>query len=632
MKNFVVVQAAIAVGIAAALGTSIPLARGDARPQTIAPSEIKEGMKGYGLTVFKGTEPERFDVEVVGVLKNYRPAQDLILVKTPHPRLNITKNVKGMSGSPIYLDGRLAGAYAYSWAQFQVEPVAGVTPIAPMLAELHRPIPPGFWPLEGGAPLPASGAGNGGAGTTRRTEKHASLTPTSWEGAPGEYDLETHAKLLASHFSGVDPSRPLVPSATPIMLGGVGDRTAEYVRKLFEPLGLEPMQGGGGGSGVQDPSAPTHFVNGGTLGVSYARGDVSFFGLGTVTYVEGTKACGFGHPMMEAGNMAFPTDIARVLWIFASDQHSSKIGESVRPLGALVQDRQSAVVLDETKTAPTFPVHVEIKGVVGAPKLVWDASVAEDKFMAAGIAASVMGSAVEATTSERRDCTWKLTSKLKVRGHGEIVLEDFGIAIGGMLDTGEMGSSRIIRALGDAINNPWEDVKIEGVESVLTVDYTREVYRLRGIEVLDPVVDAGQLARVRVKLFPLHGPDVSRVLEFKMPEELQGKDVDVEILPGYAIAPDVPSPESLNDLLANETRSSLAPKTLVAQIKLTQQGVVYQGHVAQHLPSFAMDALRPTGNDNGPDAITSYARTVVPVDRYVEGHEKVKIKVRPIVR
>src|SRR5688572_27215376 len=179
-------------------------------------------MKGYGLTVFKGTEPERFDVEVVGVLRNFRPSQELILVKTPHPRLNVTKNVRGMSGSPIYLDGgRLAGAYAYSWAAFQVEPVAGVTPIAPMITEMRRPIPPGFWPLEGGAPLP---------GTARpAAAKHATAAPigpgsgtTAFDGVPGSYDLEAHAQQVASRLSaGLDPSRPVRPAATPLLLAGM---------------------------------------------------------------------------------------------------------------------------------------------------------------------------------------------------------------------------------------------------------------------------------------------------------------------------------------------------------------------------------------------------------------------------
>ena len=147
---------AVGAGFALAIALTIPAAHGDVRATTIGVSEIKEGMKGYGLTVFHGYEPERFDVEVIGVLHNFRPAQDLILVKTPHPRLNITKNVQGMSGSPIYLDGRLAGAYAYSLRTFMIEPVAGVTPIEPMLTELHRPLPPGFWPLQGHAPLPTA--------------------------------------------------------------------------------------------------------------------------------------------------------------------------------------------------------------------------------------------------------------------------------------------------------------------------------------------------------------------------------------------------------------------------------------------------------------------------------------------
>src|SRR5687768_5295164 len=198
-------------------------------------------MKGYGLTVFKGTEPERFDVEVVGVLKNFRPSQELILIKTPHPRLNVTKNVRGMSGSPIYLDGRLAGAYAYSWAAFQVEPVAGVTPIAPMLTEMRRPIPKGFWPLEGGAPLPAGKQ-------EKRAENDVLPTKgtTSFDGAPGTYDLETHAQQMASRMTnGIDPTKNLVPASTPLMLAGMSDRSMALVRKLFGPLGLEPVQAGG---------------------------------------------------------------------------------------------------------------------------------------------------------------------------------------------------------------------------------------------------------------------------------------------------------------------------------------------------------------------------------------------------
>jgi hypothetical protein len=622
--------AALSVGLLTGLGLTIPLARGDAKPRTISVDEIKDGMKGYGLTVFKGTEPERFDVEVVGVLRNFKPAQELILVKTPHPRLNVTKNVKGMSGSPIYLDGgRLAGAYAYSWAAFQVEPVAGVTPIAPMLRELHRPIPPGFWPLEGGAPLPR---------TTAEGEKHASNAPpeggmTAWSGAPGEYDLEAHSNQLAARMAaGLDPARTVVPTATPLMLGGMSDRSLALVRKLFAPMGLEPVQAGSGGGKRPDPDAPKHFVDGGGVGVQMARGDVSFMGLGTVTHVEGSKLIGFGHPMMEAGVTALPTAIGRVHWIFASDEHSSKIGESARDLGALVQDRQSAIVVDESVAAPVFKFTTEIRGADGLPKKTWNVEIAEERYMSASLVASVLGSIVDASINERRDVTWKLRSKLSVRNHGTIELEDFGVASGGMPEASELAHSKIARAVGEVLNNPWERTHIDRIESVLSVDYSRELWKLRGLDVLDPVVEAGQPARVRVHLVPFAGPESTRTLEIKMPVELAGRDVELEVVPGYQVVPDLAAPQSLSDLLGNSTRQTVLPRSLVLQFRTHAQGLAFKGHVAERLPAFALDAMRPSSSDVAPDAFASYARAIVPLDRYVEGTDRARVKVRPIVR
>lgn len=620
--------AALSVGLFAGLGLSIPLARGDAKPRTISVNEIKDGMKGYGLSVFKGTEPERFEVEVVGVLHNFRPGQELILVNTKHPRLAITKNVRGMSGSPIYLDnGRLAGAYAYSWSSFQVEPIAGVTPIAPMLTEMNRPIPPGFWPLEGQAPLP------GGAKAAPKRAMNDAGGTTTWSGAPGTYDLNEHVAQIATRLNaGKDPSKPVVPSATPLMMGGMSDRSMALVRKIFEPLGMDPIQAGGSGGGVADPNAPKHFVDGGGVGVEMARGDVSLMGLGTVTHVEGTKLCGFGHPMMEAGVTALPTTIGKVHWIFASEQHSSKIGESARSLGALVQDRQSSIVVDEAKTAPVFPLTADIQGATGIPKKNWRVEIAEERFMSAGITASVLGSILDASVNERRDVTWKLTSKLTVQGHGTITLDDFGVATGGMPDASELAHSKIARAIGEVLNNPWENVHIEKVESVFTVDYSRELLRVRGIDVLDPVVDVGQNVRIRVHLVPFVGSETTKVVEMKMPDEMAGKDVEIELVPGYGVQPDRPAPQSLSDLLANQTKQTLTPKSLVLQYRSRASGVAYRGHVADRLPAFAADLLRPSSSDVAPDAFSSYTRVVVPLDKYIEGGDRARIKVRPLMR
>ena len=143
------IGAAALLGLAAAFPSTLARADGKSqRKDVMGVGELKRGMKGYGLTVFEGTKPERFDVEIIDVLTNFRPRQELILVKTKHPRLEVAKVVAGMSGSPIYIDGKMIGAYAYGWS-FGAEPVAGVTPIRTMLDELELPLPDNIdgWPL-----------------------------------------------------------------------------------------------------------------------------------------------------------------------------------------------------------------------------------------------------------------------------------------------------------------------------------------------------------------------------------------------------------------------------------------------------------------------------------------------------
>jgi len=624
VRNIPALLGALSAGIVLALGASIPLAHGDAKPATIGVSEIKEGMKGYGLTVFKGTEPERFDVEVIGVLKTFRAGQPLIIIKTPNPRLDVVKVVHGMSGSPIYLDGRLAGAYSYALSNFEVEPVAGVTPIDLMLTEMRRPVPPGFWPLEKAGPLPAAG--------NRAAPAHAPhASNDAFDGPPGSYDLAEHARQLARLLDAPDGTSRFARTSTPLMMAGTSERVVAGLRKLVEPLGLEPLQGGGGDA--PDPKAPMHFTTGGYLGVQLARGDVSIMGMGTVTFADGTgRMAAFGHPMLGGGDEALPTCIGRVLWILASGQASFKEGECVRPLGTLVQDRQTAIVMDENVVAPTVPVDVEITGVVGAPKTHWHAEVTEDKFLAPSMTAVVLASVIDATASERRDLTWKLQAKVDIAGHGTVDLEDVGVAEGGTPDTGEWFRSKVINTVGDVLSNPWEHAHITHVQARFEVRYARDLWHLRGTEVLDPIVDGGSKARLRLHLVPQDGPEITRVVEVVMPEELEGKDVEIEVVPGYDVTPQLAPPESLDELLANEPRQTIAPRSMVMQFHVPSQGIAYRGHVTQRLPQFTLDALRPQSSDNGPEAFQSWSRTVVPMDWFVDGRDKVKVKVRAVVR
>ena len=252
--------------------------------------------------------------------------------------------------------------------------------------------------------------------------------------------------------------------------------------------------------------------------------------------------------------------------------------------------------------------------------------------MAPGLASMVVESAVEATTSERRDVTWTLASHVKVAGHGTVDLEDVGLSSGGTPDASEFQRSKLVMTLGDVLNNPWEHARVEGIQARFEVKYSRDLWRLRGVEVLDPVVDAGQRARLRLHLVADHGPEVLRVVETTMPAELAGKDVEIEVVPGYEVSPELPAPESLDELLANEPRQTVAQRSVVLQFHVPSQGMAYRGHVTQRLPTFTLDTFRPQSSDAGPDAFQSWSRTVVPLDLYLDGKDKVKVKVRSVVR
>jgi hypothetical protein len=210
-------------------------------------------MKGYGLTVFEGTKPERFGVEVLNIVKNWRTRQDAILIKTFHPRLDVVNVVSGMSGSPIYIDGKMIGAYAYG-PNFGKEPVAIVTPINNMLADLERPLPKSIfgWPLEPLSPPHTIRKPGQPEARLDRVESAATL----YAGNVGGYDLYEHARELRDRTPmSKSDSGGVRRVGTRLLLGGMGDLATGMARELLAPLGLDPLQAGGGDALEQSMAA-----------------------------------------------------------------------------------------------------------------------------------------------------------------------------------------------------------------------------------------------------------------------------------------------------------------------------------------------------------------------------------------
>ncbi len=579
-------------------------------------------MKGYGLTVFEGTEPSRFDVEVIDVLENFRPRQDLILIKTSHPRLEVAKVVAGMSGSPIYINGKMIGAYAYGWT-FAEEPVAGVTPIESMIEDLQRPLPDFIygWPLD-----PAGGV------KAREKQPRVGSSANQYRGAASKYTLRAHSEQLAARWvkgSGTEGS--LGRATTPLLMGGMTSGAMSVAEELFGKVGLEPFQAGGGRT-EPDPTAPTRYVDGGAIGVQMISGDISATGLGTVTRVEGDRLVAFGHPMMQAGVTALPTAVGRVLWFLASKMRSFKVGTAVRPLGALVADRSSSIVVSQSAEAPLIPSSLTIEGIPGMEKSRWNFELAHEKFMAPSFLAIALGNALQAVAAERQDISWTAESRLKVRGHGELIIEDYGVSVGGTPDAQQFIQSNLVEAVGALLNNPWEPLLIEESSTTVRLRYDRDILVLKGAEVLEPEVEAGKRARIRLTLTPYDGPEVTRIVELPIPVHLAGRELSVRINPGYLEQRDVADPENVAELIGALQNPTYPPKSVILSFDSGDGGVAFKGLVAKNLPPGAVDMLRPTSSSVAPETFGTETRHVAYLPSFMLGQDKVSIRVKPVLR
>ena len=326
------------IGVAATVGA----APQEDRSWIMPVSEIRPGMTGYGLTVFRGETPERFKVEILGVLHNGVGAGvDMILARLEHEALRDLGVIAGMSGSPVFLNNRMIGAVAYSPDTFSKTAIAGITPIEKMLEVYDRT------PLE----PPPRDVALGPAETIRYGEP-VSFEPKMQLFGPEpvriQWDnLPASARAL---FAGEPNARAadeirLKPLALPVMVSNCSPQTARLVERLFKPLGMETVFApAGGSSGASaDLVSTVPLVNGTAVGIPYVMGDLNARVGGTVTYTDGKKVVIFGHSMLARGPIEFPMGPARVITTYPSAMRPFKMMELAGLSGSVYQDRLAAV-------------------------------------------------------------------------------------------------------------------------------------------------------------------------------------------------------------------------------------------------------------------------------------------------
>lgn len=604
-------------------------------PSTMAVSEIQPGMRGYGLTVFRGTQPERFEVEVIDVLHQFRPDQDLVLIRTTHPILTDATTVGGMSGSPIFLEDRLIGAYAYGWP-FGRHPIAGVTPIENMMRELRRTPRagsfPGATPLSRPAGAPRAEAPLAERGLAERGRVARVLPPgvAPYLGTQARHAFSAFDEAPRGRIELPDGSR-LVPASTPLLVGGLDPEVlGEWGRRL-EPYGLDVLQAGGAGAPASG-AAPARFVDGGALAVTLSRGDVASTVVGTVTHVEGDRLVAFGHPMVEGGEVGFPTAVARVLHVLASYQRSFKMAEPVAPLGTMTQDRQAAVVIDTTLAPAMIPVHVRVTGLPTEQRTDWNFEVASHRAITPMILGGSIQSAVKAIAADNEYVMFEARSRVELEGLAEpIVLTDRGFSSSGAGGSGMLSAIRAFDAIELAYANPFRETRLRAIDVEIALRFAHDTAEIVDASVDATEVNPGEPVEVRVVLRRWSGDEEVRRLSVLVPESAAGESVQILVQPGTDAEIERPEPRDLDDVL-EAIRNRYGATDLVLSTRLSGRGVRTPGHVARSVPASVLDAMQSTTDSDRVRTFQTHLRRAFSTELVLTGAARVELTVRRVAR
>jgi hypothetical protein len=558
----------------------------DADPAILPLDAVRPGMKGTGYTVKAGTRLEAFEVEVIDVMRNYLPKQDVILVRCLGEAFARHRVAEGMSGSPVYVDGKLIGALAYTWG-WSLEPLAGVTPIEAMLAEGERA-------LEGRA----SGA---------EPPTHIRRRPPR-ERTPGD-------------------SRDLRPIGTPICVAGFSPEGRAAMSEALSSLGFDVHAAGGGVAagvpgGWANLDAP--MVPGAALVVELLRGDFTAAALGTCTHVRGNKVYGFGHSFNSVGETLFPMSVGYVYTIVSSRNISFKLGSAIRQIGAVQQDRQSGIVGVIGMDAPMVPFHLTMKNAVTGREESFQFEVTPNTLFFQRMMLAALGEAFNKAEGTIGGNTKRYRMEVKLAELDEPwAYEDVIAGFDG-------GLSRVLIGLVDRVlNHPSQRATFESVKLEIEIENTDRRAAVEAVTASDDDVRRGEEVDLRILLRAREGGDlVVETLRIRVPETVPEGNLVVQVAGGDNVPGDVAAPvdiEDFPDLYAAFYKST----ELVAVVPTGRVDLDVDGRLVRNLPLSALPRLARSheGADTTLRPVTDKFRVDVPY--VITGQGQVVLRVLP---
>jgi hypothetical protein len=418
-----------------ALCAEAPAAVAKADTPILPLSQVQAGMRGVAYTVFEGVKPEPMDMEVLGVLRNANgPKGDVILIRLQGKKVEYTGVVAGMSGSPVYVDGKLMGAIAFRIGEFSKEPIAGVTPIEEML-EINA--------LDARPPAEAQSVPATAKNETTRTSGPVAADP-----------MQGVANLLQ-------------PIETPLVFTGFTQDAVNRFAPQFAAAGIVPVMGAGS---VSDEKQPEPIEPGSSVSAVLVRGDLNIAATCTVTYIDPNRLLACGHPLLQFGRVDMPMTKARVLATVPSPLNAFKIVNTTEPVGAFVQDRHTGILGRFDKQPDMIPVTLSIHGT-NKPKEFHYEVLNNSRLTPVAIMATVF-STLQGVNEAGEDVTYRMNGNIRVSGYPDVHLQNMYAPSDAGQPTAFASALSLGERFGRIYQNPYDKPKIKGVE--LDFDLVRE--------------------------------------------------------------------------------------------------------------------------------------------------------------
>jgi len=499
----------VALLVASGLVAGLP-----AQSKTFPVSELKPGMVAIGRTVFQGDQIEEFKAHVLGVLHNtIGPRRDLILARLEGGPLANTGVIAGMSGSPVYIDGRLVGAVSYSLGEFAKEPIAGITPIEEMVADATLPGQRRAQVERAQLTLPVTQEG------LRDSLRQAFAWMRPFAESPADVSVIGGG---ASVNAGI--ATLLKPIATPINFSGFDSRVIDPLTSAFRDIGFTPVMAGASQLGSQasiavpaSGSSVAPLRPGDPIGVALMNGDLEVGATGTVTEVDGNRVYAFGHPFYGLGPTQFPMTRARVITVLPSLASSMKIATIGDVVGIVQQDRATTIAGTLGPGPSLIPIALTLNSERGTRKK-FTIGIVKDQLFTPLLAYVAILNTLQSYERQNGVGTYSVHGAARVKNHNDVDFED--------LFTGDQPSTyaaaSVVAPLNVLLRNAFEDVDFEGLNLEIEASETPRSATLERVWIDGTRAKAGSSVDLRILLRTYRGEEVKQSIPVQIPANARG--------------------------------------------------------------------------------------------------------------